>query len=55
MTVVNECQYLSSDRTGAYIHALSIDQSPRDSISSTLLSAPDIAAGESFYVGRRSR
>ena len=51
----SECQCLSSDRTGAYIHALSIDRSPRDSVSSTLLSAPDIAAGESFYVGRRSR
>ena len=42
----SECQCLSSDRTGAYIHPLSIDQSHRDCTSSPLLSPPDLAPGE---------
>ena len=48
----SQCHCLSSDRTGAYIHALSIDQSPRDSVSSTLLSPP--AAGETLLCGEKT-
>ena len=50
----SECQCLSSDRTGVYIHALSIDHSPRDSISSPLLSPPDMAAGEALLCGEKT-
>ena len=49
----SECQCLSSDRTGAYIGALSIDQSPLDSVSSPLLS-PDMAAGETLLCGEKT-
>ena len=44
----SECQCLSCDRTGVYIHALSIDQSHRDCTSSPLLSPPDIVPGENI-------
>ena len=50
----SQCQCLSSNRTGAYIHALSIDQSPRDSISSPLLSPPGMAAGKTLLCGEKN-
>ena len=43
-----ESQCLSSDHTGSYIHVQSIDQSPRDSVLSPLLSPLDMAAGEAL-------
>ena len=49
-----ECQCLSSDRTGAYIHALSIDQSPRDSVVSPLLSPLDMTNREALLTGDSS-
>ena len=49
----SECTCLSSDRMGAYIHVLSIDPSPRDSVSSPLLSSPDMAAGGAVLRGEK--
>ena len=49
-----ECQCLSPDHTGASIHVQSIDQSPRDSVLSPLLSPLDMAAGRPYCAWRRS-
>ena len=49
-----DCLCLSSDRTGAYIHELSIDQSPRDSVVSSLLSLLDMATGEALLRGKKT-
>ena len=44
-----DCHCLSSARTEAYVHALSIDRSPSDYVSSPLLSPQDVTAGEAVF------
>ena len=46
----SECHCLSSDRTGAYVHALSMDHYPGVCVSSPSLPPQDVTAG---YQGRR--
>ena len=49
----SECLCLSSDRMGAYIHGLSIDLPPRDTVSSPLLSPPEMRTGEDLLCGEK--
>ena len=47
----SESHCLSSDRTGAYVHALSTDHSPRDCASSLISPPQDDNAGEVVLSG----
>ena len=49
--ISSECHCLSSDRNGAYVHALSTDHSPRDCASSLLSPPQDGTAGEVVLSG----